>query len=96
MIVIPLVKGIPPIRSRRGPRRTLQGAIPLGVDRMRQQRHVAEDLIGIRTVGEQASQSLCILVLDRVMVRGPVVTHEGIQQRWTRTYQRLSTQSVTH
>jgi hypothetical protein len=67
----------------------LQGAIALDVDCMRQQRHVAADLIGIGTVGQQAGQGLRALVLDRMMGGRPVGTHQGIQPPshhiWRRT-----------
>ena len=57
----------------------LQGAIALGVDRVRQQRHVAEDLVRVSAVGEQAGQGFHILVLDCVVGWCPVVAHRRIQ-----------------
>lgn len=75
---------------------SLEGTIPLGIDRVRQQRHIAEDLIGIGTAGEQAGQGFRILVLNRVMGWCPEVTHQGIQQRSRRLYQRLSMLSVAN
>lgn len=36
----------------------LQGSVALGIDGVRQQRHVAEDLVGISAVGQQPGQGL--------------------------------------
>jgi hypothetical protein len=46
----------------------LQGSVALGIDGVRQQRHVAEDLVGISAVGQQLGQGLRIVVLDRTRV----------------------------
>lgn len=74
----------------------LPGSIALGIDRVRQQRHVAEDLIGIGPFAQQPSQGLSILLLHCLMGRGPVVTHQDIQLPAQYVYQRLSTAPFTN
>ncbi|MFF2998771.1 hypothetical protein ACFVTC_30095 [Streptomyces sp. NPDC057950] len=61
----------------------LQGSVALGIDGVRQQRHVAEDLVWFSADGRRPSQGLRIVVLDRVMGGCPVGTHHGIPRHST-------------
>jgi len=57
----------------------LESSICFGIDGVGQQRHIAEDLVGIRTIGQQPGQGFRVLVLNGQVCRCPVVTHPDIE-----------------
>ncbi len=57
----------------------LESSISFGIDGVGQQRHMAEDLIGIRTIGQQPGQGFRVPVLNGQVRRCPVVTRPDIE-----------------